>query len=132
PGSIAGNGNRINLKGTLVFLVPTVGLYFLTLTKGAKHLIKAKHRWEQRGGQAVTGNALFLLMTFTFFSLCADLYLNNRGPSVTKTKQIQKAGNLPNVLLVTLDTVRADHLSIYGYKRDTTPFLAELSANSIV
>jgi arylsulfatase A-like enzyme len=132
PGSIAGNGNRINLKGTLVFLVPTVGLYFLTLTKGAKHLIKAKQRWEQRGGQAVTGNALFLLMTFTFFSLCADLYLNNRGPSVTKTKQIQKAGNLPNVLLVTLDTVRADHLSIYGYKRDTTPFLAELSANSIV
>ncbi len=31
----------------------------------------------------------------------------------------------PNVLLVVLDTVRADHLSVYGYERDTTP---ELSA----
>ena len=29
----------------------------------------------------------------------------------------------PNVLLVTMDTVRADHLSCYGYDRNTTPFL---------
>lgn len=29
----------------------------------------------------------------------------------------------PNVLLVSLDTVRADHMSLYGYDRRTTPFL---------
>lgn len=29
----------------------------------------------------------------------------------------------PDVVLVTLDTVRADHLSVYGYERDTTPGL---------
>jgi arylsulfatase len=33
----------------------------------------------------------------------------------------------PNVLLVTLDTTRADHTSAYGYERDTTPALAELA-----
>ncbi len=33
----------------------------------------------------------------------------------------------PNVLLVVLDTVRADHLSVYGYDRDTTPFLREFA-----
>src|SRR5262245_42545352 len=27
----------------------------------------------------------------------------------------------PNVVMITLDTVRADHLGIYGYTRDTTP-----------
>ena len=27
----------------------------------------------------------------------------------------------PNVLLIVLDTVRADHLSLYGYRRRTTP-----------
>ena len=32
----------------------------------------------------------------------------------------------PNVVLVVMDTVRADHLSIYGYERDTTPHLASL------
>ncbi|WP_437836868.1 sulfatase-like hydrolase/transferase [Sorangium sp. So ce1153] len=34
----------------------------------------------------------------------------------------------PDILLVTLDTVRADHTSAYGYGRDTTPRLAELAA----
>ena len=34
----------------------------------------------------------------------------------------------PNVLLVSLDTLRADHLSSYGYHRHTTPFLDGLAA----
>jgi len=31
-----------------------------------------------------------------------------------------------NVILIVLDTVRADHLSAYGYERETTPFLDRL------
>lgn len=38
----------------------------------------------------------------------------------------------PNVLLVSLDTVRADHTSVYGYGRDTTPGLAALAAGGTV
>ena len=34
----------------------------------------------------------------------------------------------PNVLLISLDTLRADHLSSQGYHRLTTPFLDELAA----
>ena len=37
----------------------------------------------------------------------------------------------PNVLLIVLDTVRADHLSLYGYGRPTTPNLERLAARSI-
>jgi arylsulfatase A-like enzyme len=37
------------------------------------------------------------------------------------------AAGSPNVLLIVMDTVRADHLSLYGYERDTTPNLRELS-----
>ena len=33
----------------------------------------------------------------------------------------------PNVLLITIDTLRADHSSAYGYHRDTTPELAALA-----
>jgi arylsulfatase A-like enzyme len=33
----------------------------------------------------------------------------------------------PNVLLIVLDTVRADHLTPYGYSRNTTPNLARLA-----
>lgn len=38
----------------------------------------------------------------------------------------------PNVLLVVLDTVRADHCSLYGYGRQTTPFLERFAARSAV
>jgi len=33
----------------------------------------------------------------------------------------------PNVLVLVPDTVRADHLSVYGYGRDTSPALAKLA-----
>jgi len=38
----------------------------------------------------------------------------------------------PNIILLGLDGVNAAHLSIYGYKRDTTPHLAELAGNALV
>ncbi len=36
------------------------------------------------------------------------------------------------IVLITIDTLRADHLPFYGYPRDTTPFLAELARRSVV
>lgn len=37
----------------------------------------------------------------------------------------------PSVLLITLDTVRADHLGCYGYRRVQTPVLDELAAHGV-
>ncbi|MEM1204493.1 MAG: sulfatase [Acidobacteriota bacterium] len=37
----------------------------------------------------------------------------------------------PNVLVISLDTLRADRLGSYGYHRDTSPFLDELAARGI-
>ena len=37
----------------------------------------------------------------------------------------------PNVLLLVLDTVRADHLSLYGYERPTTPVLERLAERGV-
>ncbi len=42
------------------------------------------------------------------------------------------AGGRCNVLLITMDTVRADHLSVYGYERDTTPKLKEFARETTV
>jgi arylsulfatase A-like enzyme len=41
------------------------------------------------------------------------------------------AGDPPNVLLIVLDTVRADHLSLYGYGRPTSPVLERLASRGI-
>ncbi len=37
----------------------------------------------------------------------------------------------PNVLLIVLDTVAADHLSLYGYERPTSPTMVELAERGI-
>lgn len=38
----------------------------------------------------------------------------------------------PNVVLISIDTLRADHLSMYGYQTETTPFLASMAKKGIV
>ena len=38
----------------------------------------------------------------------------------------------PNVIVISLDTLRADHMGAYGYHRDTTPFLDELAKECLV
>ena len=50
----------------------------------------------------------------------ANLY-NSSGRSVR-----------PNILLIVMDTVRADHLSLYGYPLETTPFLNKIAKESAV
>jgi len=42
------------------------------------------------------------------------------------------AGTRPNLVLVTVDTLRADRLSTYGYGRETSPFLDELASEGVV
>ena len=41
------------------------------------------------------------------------------------------SGDPPNVLLIVLDTVRADRLSLYGYQRPTSPTLERLAKRGI-
>ena len=37
-----------------------------------------------------------------------------------------------NIILICIDCARADHLSIYGYDRKTTPYIDKLSKESVV
>ncbi|MEO6193872.1 MAG: sulfatase [Thermoanaerobaculia bacterium] len=41
-------------------------------------------------------------------------------------------GSRPNILILGSDGVEARHLSLYGYQRETTPFLAALAGESLV
>jgi len=38
----------------------------------------------------------------------------------------------PNVILITIDTLRADHLGSYGYRRDTTPNIDKLAQKGVL
>ncbi len=43
-----------------------------------------------------------------------------------------REGDVQHVLLITCDTLRADHLGVYGYERDTSPTLDALAAEGTV
>ena len=60
---------------------------------------------------------LGLLATFS--------YASETKIPVTKEKH-------PSLLLITVDTLRADRLPFYGYKRNTAPFLGKLAEHGIV
>ena len=44
----------------------------------------------------------------------------------------KNAADKPNILIISLCSVRPDHMSCYGYQRETTPNFTELAAESIV
>lgn len=48
------------------------------------------------------------------------------------TCESPKSSASPNVLLITIDTLRADHLSLYGYSQETSPALDALGKEGLV
>lgn len=44
-------------------------------------------------------------------------------------RQVKKR---PNIILISLDTLRADHLSCYGYSRNTSPYMDEFAKDSVM
>ena len=53
-------------------------------------------------------------------------------PGADTERSAETSGGKPDVVVVLIDTLRPDHLDLYGYKRETAPFLAELAASSTV
>jgi arylsulfatase A-like enzyme len=54
------------------------------------------------------------------------------GPPRSTGSPLAKPGGDLNVVMVLVDTLRADHLPFYGYPRNTAPFLATLAARGVV
>jgi arylsulfatase A-like enzyme len=53
-----------------------------------------------------------------------------RGVAHAAATAAAAAPDKPNVLVIVMDTVRADHLSVYGYQHDTSPNLRALARDA--
>jgi arylsulfatase A-like enzyme len=38
----------------------------------------------------------------------------------------------PNILFISIDSLRPDHMSVYGYEKETTPYLSEMAGEGVV
>lgn len=73
---------------------------------------------------------LFVLIIFIMGVLGYQPPAKVEQPQVSE--QRDKLEVMPHILLITVDGVDANHMSVYGYNRDTTPFLRQLAARSLV
>jgi arylsulfatase A-like enzyme len=72
---------------------------------------------------------LGVVVLLTFLGL--ETYQGLRERSLEASLGEAEAGE-PDVLVLVVDALRADHLSSYGYERNTSPFLDELAADGVL
>lgn len=76
-----------------------------------------------------SGYALLLLLgisTVTFFANLQQFHLPE------EPGKPGSVANLPSIILIGVDGMNADHMSAYGYERDTTPNIAGLADQALV
>lgn len=44
----------------------------------------------------------------------------------------KNSSKMPNILIINIDSLRADHMGIYGYEKNTTPFMDSLFRSGVV
>ncbi|MEN8182140.1 MAG: sulfatase [Myxococcota bacterium] len=77
----------------------------------------------------MTGQRVLRTALGTGASLLALLCFSGCGPSERSVERLRAPD--ANVVFITIDTLRADHLGCYGYERDTTPHLDSLAAEGV-
>ncbi len=71
-----------------------------------------------------------IIISVSIIFLLIISYIMVKVMNVSPTSSLTSHGLKPNVMIIVMDTVRQDHLSIYGHKRDTTPRLRQLVKSS--
>jgi len=123
-----------------------LGSLFLLLPALGSLLLLAK-RWSKGNPGGGSGVPIWLssVLPFVFAGLALVSYRSlsstiNHAGSVSRStlqplpplKPTNLSSSSRNVILISIDTLRSDHLSAYGYKRLTSPHLDRLARDGII
>jgi hypothetical protein len=80
----------------------------------------------QIGDRLLAGVLIFAILT-----LCVFAFNYNSSPAVSigTNSSTKERKDFPNIFIISSDAVNADHLSLYGYHRPTTPFLDSIASD---
>ena len=118
-----GIGNRGRLLAAAAGAIPA--MVFLGACVAAAGVRRTRRLNLFAQTAAVAGGALIALECAVWLTPPTSARIGAHPPAAARPSK-------PNILLVTLDTVRADHLSLYGYGRRTTPNLEKMAREATV
>ncbi len=90
-------------------------------------LFRKKHKVSYFIMGALTAVLIFSIDAVSFFTPEVPFEVEHEGP-----KKYEQDKDYPNILLISIDTLRSDHLDLYGHNRPTAPFISKLSRNGVV
>ncbi len=94
-------------------------------------LLLAGAAWRRSDARRPWRSRLLTAATLAFVLVAAGAILDRRALGrIGEGERMSAPTRASGVLLITLDAVRADHLTPYGYAYDTSPNLASLAAHS--
>jgi arylsulfatase A-like enzyme len=105
-------------------LIPFFLIYILRLSRKLKLT-----------GRMITTGCLLMAEVFLGISLINPVLRNlafGQRNSYNLNRERKRNKNLPNIILITMDTARAANMSLYGYKRPTTPNLEQFARDAVV
>ncbi|MEE9397564.1 MAG: sulfatase-like hydrolase/transferase, partial [Methylococcales bacterium] len=102
------------------------GLFLLLWWYATRRFINWGKFIDNKGG--LVGPVISLIL----ISLSLLWSVSSIDSSQAVEMHIDNKGNKPNILILSSDGVNADHTSVYGYQRDTTPFLRTLAKESLL
>ena len=71
---------------------------------------------------ATVRNMLYVSVASMMLLVLSFLLLAGRSPA---------SGGCPGVILIIIDTLRADHMGCHGYSRDTTPHIDQFAKGAV-
>ncbi|MHC5542762.1 sulfatase, partial [Singulisphaera rosea] len=105
-----------------LYMIASVGLALGLASRIAPRLGVGGRRFQGvvRLSSPVFAVIVLVLMAFSYQTI-------EKGGADALSPSASPTSNRKNVIMVIMDTVRADHLSLYGYPRETTPNLSRLA-----
>ncbi len=90
----------------------------------------SEQRWLFPAGALFVGAAVAVVLTSII--LQRQVQPATSSPAGFLSSETPTGANRPNVVLISIDSLRADHLGSYGYSRDTSPNIDRLADEGVL
>lgn len=121
-------------KSRLLILVPACIGVVIASAVAYWMLRTAERRLEglvQKAFLGMTGLSVCILLV-SGLQFWRSPLANPAQFQVAQSTETHAPGEVPNVVVIVMDTVRSDHMSLHGYSKPTTPFLDSLAKEAII